>query len=199
MFKKYDTDPVIDLYNSLHEAIGKYYNEEYDYFDEEDLLTELILMNNAVKKTKDSMKFKTVEIIKDSIYVCFIMGAEANEINRFFDICDFYGAKYLFVFVDYFKGLAPADEESIMANSVYFDAIETIVIHFYKLLIIDTKGTISSTNISYNSYYIAGKIIFDTVGTLVQSDAEMIDIDVLRSYIKCPSGLFLVGVRQNTF
>lgn len=198
MYQKYDNNPYELLYKYIKEAVENRNNEEY--FDEDDDILQLILLNNGATIHGNKMRFKTEEIIPD-YYISFVKSADTNEANEYYDIVEFNGSLYIVIFIDYFKDIGAHNGDGILENSIYFNAIFNIVNDFILLTSkIIGKSNLAKTSASFNNRYvpliIAGKIIKECAGQLVQEDTALISIEDLEKYINQPLQLVLLGIRS---
>lgn len=204
MYQKYDENPYLLLYEAFNETLLNRNND--DYFDSDDQILELILLNNGCVINKNSTKLKIKDLLPD-YYICFIKNANANEANNYFDLIEFAGSIYLVVFVDYFSNIGIEKDKSPVLdiepdNSSLFEAIFNIVNIF-----IDTtscvvgKRSLSTTASAFNNRYIpliiAGKITKNVTGELTQEDTSLITIDELEELINEPMQLTLLGIRNH--
>ena len=97
-----NNNPLLELYNVLRSHIGFQENSTIRKTSD-DMIFKLILENNGCGFTDDSIyRFKMLQYTNNyGIY--FVYGAKANDVNEFYDYIEFYGMRYLVVFMDYFK------------------------------------------------------------------------------------------------
>ena len=205
-----NNNPLLELYNVLRSHIGFQENSTIRKTND-DMIFKLILENNGCGFTDDSIyRFKMLQYTNNyGIY--FVYGAKANDVNEFYDYIEFYGMRYLVVFMDYFKDFGKeyktideidANLQELMGNSIYFDAIKKIVDVYISTTtsaaeLMGSESTTAASNMyRFAGIFIAAKIIDDTVG-LTENDVTTIRYQDLREMINKPIELLLLGIKFN--
>ena len=173
--------------------VGKDLNDE--------AVMKLILENNGCAFTdKSIVQLSTLKSTPNYI-LGFICDAKANEVNNYYDYIEFFGTKYLIIFMDYFENFFKSEQPKIIGRSVYFDAIKKIVDVFISTTTsaAELMGSLSTTAAS-NMYRFAGvfiaSLIIDELVGLNEDDVSMIAYDDLKDMITNISPqLLLLGVK----
>jgi hypothetical protein len=130
-----------------------------------------------------------------------MLDAKANEVNNYYDYIEFFGTKYLIIFMDYFENFFKPEQPEIIGRSVYFDAIKKIVDVFISTTTsaAELMGSLSTTAAS-NMYRFAGvfiaSLIIDELVGLNEDDVSIIAYNDLKYMITNISPqLLLLGVK----
>lgn len=141
--------------------------------------------------------------------ILYVYGAKGNEVNEFYDYIEFYGMKYLVIFMDYFKDyhkprVKQEDDplEFAIGKSIYYDAIKKLV----EIVLATTvsmaefnspalAATSAATNYRFAPTIIAALILHNTIG-FEPEDVSDINYDNLLGYITSTTPeILLAGVR----
>lgn len=217
MIGYYDNDPLLELHDVL---VNEFSELKKNLIDKvitnqvgiiEDTLLRYILLNNgcrlSVNTTYRKVKLKSTD--KYDIY--FMYGAIGNKANEFFDYIEFYGMKYLVVFMDYFKGLfikEKSDDEvtnnlqDLMGNSIYADAIRKIVdtylattISMSEIASPSLSTTAAASRYRFASTIIAANII-DTFVGLKEDDISYMKYEEIMELIGDNFKISILGIRK---
>ena len=141
--------------------------------------------------------------------IFYVYGAKGNEVNEFYDYIEFYGMKYLVIFMDYFKDyhkprVKQEDDplEFAIGKSIYYDAIKKLV----EIVLATTvsmaefnspalSATSAAANYRFAPTIIAALILHNTIG-FEPEDVSDINYDNLLGYITSTTPeILLAGVR----
>lgn len=206
-------NPLNELYTVLHENIKHDSNYETKSIDNEPIL-KLMLANNGCGFTENCVYRQSFLENTANYGIYYLFGAQANEANGFFDYIEFFGMKYLIIFMDYFKDFYTQPEltddeventlNRLMGKSIYFDALKKIVDVYISTTVpaAELMGSLSSTSASLNYRYagvfIAAKILDDEVG-LTEDDVSCISYDDIRTALDTLGiPLLTLGIRYRT-
>ena len=201
----------MELYEVLKNKFVYDLNESVTNINNDRAL-KLILQNNGCLFSDNCVYTHKFLDYTSNYGICFIYGAMGNHVNEYFDYIEFYGMKYIVIFMDYFKDFGvkkePTDDEvnntlnELMGNSVYFDAIKKIVDVFIyttvnpSLMNSFLSTTSAASNYRYMGIFIAAKIIDEKCG-LTENDISIMDYTELKETIDTMSmDLLMIGVRQ---
>lgn len=198
-----DSNSLYEIYDSIYNEfkwlslnkeniIGKLMSEES--------ILELILKNNGCAFSDSALiHFHTLKDTPNYI-IGYIYGAQANSVNRYYDYIEFYGMKYLILFMDYFKNFFD-EPDIILGRSNYFDAIKNFVDIFISTTTnaAELMGSMSATAAS-NMYRFAGTFIaadvIDNIVGLDEADVSMIQYNDLRDMLdNIGIKMLLVGIK----
>jgi hypothetical protein len=161
----------------------------------------LILGNNGCVFTdKSIIQLSTLKSTPNYV-LGFMWDAQGNAVNNYYDYIEFFGTKYLIIFMDYFENFFKPEQPEIIGRSVYFDAIKKIVDVFISTTTsaAELMGSLSTTAAS-NMYRFAGvfiaSLIIDELVGLNEDDVSMIAYNDLKDMITNISPqLLLLGVK----
>ena len=207
MLAAVDNNPLIEFHDVLYKAIkGEIQTKDIS----NEPILKLILDNNGCGFTDNCTYGQEFLKCTKDYGIYFLYGASANAVNECFDYLDFYGMKYLIVFMDYFKDFYTnkntTDEientlNDLMGNSIYFDAIKKIVDTFISTTVpaAELMGSLSTTAASSNyrfaGIFIAASIIDKEVG-LTENDVTTINFNDLRTMLdNIQLQLLLLGIK----
>ena len=204
-----DENPLLEVYEVLRNAINKDSKiTKYDISNEP--ILKVILENNGCG-FRENCKYSQVFLKNTKDYgIYFLYDAAANKANDFYDYIEFFGMKYLIVFMDYFNDLFSdkKSEDEIennlnewIGNSVYVDAIKKIVDVYISTstsaaeLMGSLSSTAASSSYRFAGIFIAAKIIDELVG-LTENDVDTINYKDLRRMLdEIPFQLLLLGIK----
>ena len=200
--------PLFELYEAILEEFKWFKNNKdevwFPYVGKDlndEAVMKLILENNGCAfKDKSIVHLSTLKSTPN-YRVGFMLDAKANEVNNYYDYIEFFGTKYLIIFMDYFENFFKSEQPKIIGRSVYFDAIKKIVDVFISTTTsaAELMGSLSTTAAS-NMYRFAGvfiaSLIIDELVGLNEDDVSMIAYDDLKDMITNISPqLLLLGVK----
>ena len=203
-----ETMPLFELYEVILAEFKWFKNNKdevwFPYVGKDlndEAVMKLILENNGCAFTDKS----TIRIFSMGSVPNYILGfmwdAKANEVNNYYDYIEFFGTKYLIIFMDYFENFFKSEQPKIIGRSVYFDAIKKIVDVFISTTTsaAELMGSLSTTAAS-NMYRFAGvfiaSLIIDELVGLNEDDVSMIAYNDLKDMITNISPqLLLLGVK----
>ena len=202
-----DNNMYLELYDILSENFLYSKNTPIRYINDDEIF-KLILWNNGCGFSDDSYYRQEFFETINNYCICFIYKAKGNEVNEYFDYMEFYGMKYLIIFMDYFKDFGKEDKLKeddplgILGNSIYFDAIKKLVDVFISTTTSSAElmgpflsSTVASNNYRFMGIFIAAKIIDDKIG-LKEEDTYLIKYEDLKKMIdKIPMRLLLSGIK----
>ena len=211
MLGAYNENPYMELYQVLKDKFVYNPNESVTNIDD-DIAFKLILQNNGCSFSDKCLYTHKYLNYTSNYGICFIHGAMGNTVNEYFDYIEFYGMKYLIIFMDYFKEFGvkkPVTNDEVndtlnelMGNSVYFDAIKKIVdVFIYTTVNPSLMNSFLSTTSAANNYrymgiFIAAKIIDEKCG-LTENDVSIMDYKELKNTIDNMSmNLLMIGIKQ---
>ena len=200
--------PLFELYEVILEEFKWFKNNKneawFPYTGKDindEALMKLILENNGWAFTdKSIIHLSTLESTPNYV-LGFMWDAKANLVNNYYDYIEFFGTKYLIIFMDYFENFFKSEQPKIIGRSVYFDAIKKIVDVFISTTTsaAELMGSLSTTAAS-NMYRFAGvfiaSLIIDELVGLNEDDVSMIAYNDLKDMITNISPqLLLLGVK----
>ena len=174
---------------------------------EDDRILKLLMLHNGCGiATNPVFHSYTFNTIKDYRLLC-LYACKANDVNKFFDYTEFFGAKHLLIFMDYFVDInkpLETDDDIFLGRSKYFDAIRQIVDVFLATTTnyAEINSSILSTTIMGNAYrfaglFIAAKIIQDICGKITENDQEIMKLEDLQEMLNYPLSLLLNGIKYS--
>jgi hypothetical protein len=200
--------PLFELYEVILEEFKWFKNNKneawFPYTGKDindEAVMKLMLENNGCAFTdKSIIHLSTLESTPNYV-LGFMWDAKANLVNNYYDYIEFFGTKYLIIFMDYFENFFNPEQPEIIGRSVYFDAIKKIVDVFISTTTsaAELMGSLSTTAAS-NMYRFAGvfiaSLIIDELVGLNEDDVSMIAYDDLKDMITNISPqLLLLGVK----
>ena len=200
--------PLFELYEVILEEFKWFKNNKneawFPYTGKDindEAVMKLMLENNGCAFTdKSIIHLSTLESTPNYV-LGFMWDAKANLVNNYYDYIEFFGTKYLIIFMDYFENFFKPEQPKIIGRSVYFDAIKKIVDVFISTTTsaAELMGSLSTTAAS-NMYRFAGvfiaSLIIDELVGLNEDDVSMIAYDDLKGMITNISPqLLLLGVK----
>ena len=217
MIGYYDNDPLLELHDVL---VNEFVELKKNLIDKvitdqvgiiEDTLLRYILLNNGCGLSVNTRYRKVKLKSTDKYGIYFMYGAIGNKANEFFDYIEFYGMKYLVVFMAYFKGLfikEKSDDEvtnnlqELMGNSVYVDAIRKIVdiylattISMSEIASPSLSTTAAASRYRFASTIIAANIIDIFVG-LKEDDISYMKYEEIMELIGKNFKISILGIRK---
>lgn len=214
-----DINPLLELYHSLLSKMA-IANPTSDMPDMQPISTDkvlkLILEYNGCAFSDDATFIKQQigeETSAPMNYsIIYIYGAKGNEVNEYYDYIEFYGHKFLVIFMDYFKEYhkprASQDEDPLefaMGKSVYYDAIKKIVEVFLATTVCMAEinspalaATSTAFNYRYDPTIIAALVLRSTIGFFPE-DVSDIDYDELSDILaNTTPELLCIGIRRHS-
>lgn len=200
--------PLFELYEVILEEFKWFKNNKdevwFPYVGKDlndEAVMKLILGNNGCVFTdKSIIQLSTLKSTPNYV-LGFMWDAQGNAVNNYYDYIEFFGTKYLIIFMDYFENFFKSEQPKIIGRSVYFDAIKKIVDVFISTTTsaAELMGSLSTTAAS-NMYRFAGvfiaSLIIDELVGLNEDDVSMIAYDDLKGMIANISPqLLLLGVK----
>ena len=200
--------PLFELYEVILEEFKWFKNNKdevwFPYIGKDindEAVMKLILENNGCAFTdKSFIHLATLKSVPNYV-LGFMWDAQGNAVNNYYDYIEFFGTKYLIIFMDYFENFFKPEQPEIIGRSVYFDAIKKIVDVFISTTTsaAELMGSLSTTAAS-NMYRFAGvfiaSLIIDELVGLNEDDASMIAYNDLKDMITNISPqLLLLGVK----
>lgn len=200
--------PLFELYEVILEEFKWFKNNKdevwFPYVGKDlndEAVMKLILGNNGCVFTdKSIIQLSTLKSTPNYV-LGFMWDAQGNAVNNYYDYIEFFGTKYLIIFMDYFENFFKSEQPKIIGRSVYFDAIKKIVDVFISTTTsaAELMGSLSTTAAS-NMYRFAGvfiaSLIIDELVGLNEDDVSMIAYDDLKDMITNISPqLLLLGVK----
>lgn len=204
-----ETMPLFELYEVILSEFKWFKNNKdeawFPYIgrtmNTDESVMKLILENNGCAFTDKSIIHLSTLKSTPNYVLGFMWDARANEVNNYYDYIEFFGTKYLIIFMDYFENFFKSEQPKILGRSVYFDAIKKIVDVFISTTTsaAELMGSLSTTAAS-NMYRFAGvfiaSLIIDEFVGLNEDDVSMIAYDELKYMITNISPqLLLLGVK----
>lgn len=204
-----ETMPLFELYEVILSEFKWFKNNKdeawFPYIgrtmNTDESVMKLILENNGCAFTDKSIIHLSTLKSTPNYVLGFMWDARANEVNNYYDYIEFFGTKYLIIFMDYFENFFKSEQPKILGRSVYFDAIKKIVDVFISTTTsaAELMGSLSTTAAS-NMYRFAGvfiaSLIIDELVGLNEDDVSMIAYDELKYMITNISPqLLLLGVK----
>ena len=200
--------PLFELYEVILEEFKWFKNNKneawFPYTGKDindEAVMKLMLENNGCAFTDKSIIHLSTLKSTPNYILGFIWDAKANEVNNYYDYIEFFGTKYLIIFMDYFENFFKPEQPEIIGRSVYFDAIKKIVDVFISTTTsaAELMGSLSTTAAS-NMYRFAGvfiaSLIIDELVGLNEDDVSMIAYNDLKDMITNISPqLLLLGVK----
>lgn len=191
-----------DILLTEFEYIRDNLNKNMIYDEDLDKICKLILINNSCMMS-DKVTYRSHELINShpGYFILFVEGAKGNKICDFYDYIEFYGAKYMVIFIDKFKAMFIDQPDAILGRSMYVDNISKLV----DLLIATTtcitelSGGFTSCAAN-NNYRFAPMIIacdiINRLFTLSENDVSTIDYnDIMKMLNNISLALLLIGNR----
>lgn len=200
--------PLFELYEVILEEFKWFKNNKdevwFPYVGKDlndEAVMKLILGNNGCVFTdKSIIQLSTLKSTPNYV-LGFMWDAQGNAVNNYYDYIEFFGTKYLIIFMDYFENFFKSEQPKIIGRSVYFDAIKKIVDVFISTTTsaAELMGSLSTTAAS-NMYRFAGvfiaSLIIDELVGLNEDDVSMIAYNDLKDMITNISPqLLLLGVK----
>lgn len=204
-----ETMPLFELYEVILSEFKWFKNNKdeawFPYIgrtmNTDESVMKLILENNGCAFTDKSIIHLSTLKSTPNYVLGFMWDARANEVNNYYDYIEFFGTKYLIIFMDYFENFFKSEQPKILGRSVYFDAIKKIVDVFISTTTsaAELMGSLSTTAAS-NMYRFAGvfiaSLIIDELVGLNEDDVSMIAYNDLKDMITNISPqLLLLGVK----
>lgn len=204
-----ETMPLFELYEVILSEFKWFKNNKdeawFPYIgrtmNTDESVMKLILENNGCAFTDKSIIHLSTLKSTPNYVLGFMWDARANEVNNYYDYIEFFGTKYLIIFMDYFENFFKSEQPEILGRSVYFDAIKKIVDVFISTTTsaAELMGSLSTTAAS-NMYRFAGvfiaSLIIDEFVGLNEDDVSMIAYNDLKDMITNISPqLLLLGVK----
>ena len=209
MKAKYDENPLYEFYNELKTVVEEYINDTFKEYPPVHSVIRHMLRNNGCKFALEDHS-KEVYIMEENYCLCFISGAEGNNINDIFDIVDINGMTYLIIFMDsIYKDIIiddaePTDEiaataKDIMGRSNGFDKIMKLTDVFIRSISNPAVFTSQlSTTAVANNYrlapYIIASSILELCGPLEENDISGINLESLKDVKNVGIELNLRGI-----
>ena len=210
MYAALDKLPLEELYEFIKcELEWMQRNKSYavasmNSIDDDNILKLLMLNNGCGIAENPVFHYYTFTTIKEYRILC-LYACKANDVNKFFDYTEFFGTKYLLIFMDYFIDIdkpLETDDDIFLGRSKYFDAIRQIVDVFLATTTnyAEINSSILSTTILGNAYrfagaFIAAKLIQDICGEITDNDQEIMKLEDLQEMLTYPLSLLLNGIK----
>ena len=183
MIGKYDVNPLLELHDSLKNAI-KSYLYGHNINTPIDPVAKAILANNGCKFHPDGAVYSSTMIMDGAYGLYFVAGAIGNDVNDCFDFINLNGMDHLVIFLGSFNGIdiKPDSNDEVALNAdlfmgkqIYFDTICKIVNQL--------AASAAARNYRFAPAIIAASIINDICGRFNENDASSIDYNFINYII----------------
>ena len=197
MIGKYDVNPLLELRDSLKNAI-KSYLYGHNINTPVEPVAKAILANNGCKFHPDGAAYSSTTIMNGEYGLYFVACAIGNDVNDCFDFINLNGMDYLVIFLGSFNGIdtKPDSNDEVALNAdlfmgkqVYFDTICKIVNIFLAtttnpaVFTNQLATSAAARNYRFAPAIIAASIINDICGRFDENDASGIDYDFINDII----------------
>ena len=199
----YDDHPLTEFYNVLKNAIANLKDamQSAEFRSPnavEDPICKLILQNNGCA-FGDKTYFEDIKLVSTPNYaIKFVYGGKANTILECYDYIEFYGMRYLVIFMDEFIDLHTDEPDPIFGRGQYVDKFSKLVDVFIQTAYpvgANLHATCAGNMYRFAPTLIACSIIDELFG-LQESDINTMPYGEVREMLdNVGIGLLTVGIR----